>query len=163
MVKSDESIKKEKDNPTNRHCWLDIYLVVIIFILILVPFALIITFSEFEPYHVVAGNPVRNAAQAAQITINSEKDTQWNVPGATGGKTFVLSDSQGNIVTIETQAFDSAESRDAIVRTHNSNVVGKGKPVGELFVVGQHLIYITPANSQVFKELLPELKKFRNL
>ncbi len=163
MMTSVKSGKQEKGGSSNRHFWLDIGLVVFLVVIFLIPFALIIAVSGPEPYHIVAGNPVKNAAQAVGITINSENDTQWNVPGAMGGKRFVLSDSQGNIVTIETQAFDSAESRDAMINTYNSNKIGKGKPVGDLIIVGQHLIYITPANNPLIKEISQELKKYRSI
>ncbi len=54
-----------------------------------------------EPYHVVSGEPLRDAAQAAGITVVSATDSTWQVAGATGGKTYTLSDENGNIYTVQ--------------------------------------------------------------
>jgi len=133
-------------------------LVLFIVIMFLIPCALIIYASEEAGYHQVSGEPVAEAAQMNNITVVSSKDSQWNLPGATGGKTYVLSDNNGNTLTLATQAFDSAESRDAAIRSYNSHPVGRGKPVTGLIVVGQHVIYASPANSPILKELAPALK-----
>jgi hypothetical protein len=87
------------------------------------------------------------------------KNTTWNLPGTTGGKTYVLTDNNGEVVTVSTQSFDSAESREAAIRIYNAQSVGRGKPVGSLVVLGQHLIYVTPAHSGILERLAPELKK----
>jgi hypothetical protein len=134
-------------------------LVLFLVLMVLIPCALIIFVSEEVPYRVVPGEPVRDAAQAVGITITSVKDTTWNLTGATGGRTYVLSDTAGNTVTLSTQSFGSAESRDAAIRLYNAHPLGKGKPVGSLIVVGQHLVYVTPANSPILENLAPELKK----
>ncbi|MDD1694481.1 MAG: hypothetical protein LUQ71_07135 [Methanoregula sp.] len=134
-------------------------LMLFLILMFLIPCALIIFVSEEVPYRVVAGEPVRDAAQAAGITITSVRDTTWNLTGATGGKTYVLSDRSGNVVTLSTQAFDSEESRDAAIRLYNAHPLGRGKPVGSLLVVGQHLVYVTPANSEILAEIAPHLKK----
>jgi len=128
-------------------------------LMFLIPCVMIIFVSEEVPYRIVPGEPVRAAAQAAGITIASVKDTTWNLTGATGGKTYVLTDRAGNTVTMATQAFDSAESRDAAIRLYNAHPVGRGKPMGSLLVVGQNLVYVTPANSGILTEIAAELKK----
>jgi hypothetical protein len=125
----------------------------------LLPCVMIILISEEEPYYPVSGEPVKDAAQAAGITVTNVKDTVWSLSGATGGKTYVLSDSSGNVVTVSTQSFDSAESRDAAIRLYNAHPVGRGKPVGSLVVVGQILVYITPANSEILQKIAPELQE----
>ena len=134
-------------------------LVLFLVLMFLIPCIMIIFVSEEVPYRIVPGEPVRDVAQAMGISVTSVKDTTWNLPGATGGKTYVLTDSAGNVVTVSTQAFDSAESRDAAIWLYNANPVGRGKPMGSLMVVGQHLIYITPANSEILQRIAPELKK----
>ena len=128
-------------------------------LMFLIPCVLVIFVSEEVPYRIVPGEPVKDAAQAAGITITSVKDTSWNLTGSTGGKTYVLTDRSGNVVTMSTQAFDSAESRDAAIRLYNAHPVGRGKPVGSLLVVGQHIVYVTPANSPILEEISGELKK----
>ncbi|MDP2795907.1 MAG: hypothetical protein Q8N94_00165 [Methanoregula sp.] len=135
--------------------WLSIFLV----ILFLIPVGVIIFVSEESPYHQVSGEPVNEAALATGITVASVKDTTWNLPGATGGKTYVLTDNSGEVVTVSTQTFDSGEAREAAIRLYNAHPVGRGKPVGSLVVLGEHLVYVTPANSDILTRLAPELKK----
>lgn len=134
-------------------------LVLFLVLMFLIPCIMIIFVSEEVPYRIVPGEPVRDAAQTTGITVTSIRDTVWNLTGATGGKTYVLTDSAGNVVTISTQVFDSAESRDAAIRLYNANPVGRGKPMGSLIVVGQHVVYVTPANSEILQRIAPELKK----
>ncbi|MCX6688317.1 MAG: hypothetical protein NTZ39_01240 [Methanoregula sp.] len=134
-------------------------LLLLLIVMILVPVGLIIFVSGEVPYRIVPGEPVREAAQNSGITVTSVKDTMWNLPGATGGKLYTLSDNAGNILTLSTQTFDSAESRDGAIRIYNAHPVGRGKPVGSLIVIGQHVIYVTPANSPILQQIAPELKK----
>jgi hypothetical protein len=138
---------------------LEIGLFIFLIVVVLMPFVLILGIAEASPYHQVSGEPVNEAAIATGITVASVKDSTWNLPGATGGKTYVLTDNKGETAIVSTQSFDSAESRDAAVRAYNAQPVGRGKPVGSLVVLGQHLVYVTPANSNILKTLAPELKK----
>ncbi|MDP3563893.1 MAG: hypothetical protein Q8R70_05330 [Methanoregula sp.] len=138
---------------------LEIGLFIFLIAMVLLPLGLVFIAAEVSPYHQVSGEPVNEAATATGITVASVKDTTWNLPGATGGKTYVLTDKTGETVIVSTQSFESAASRDAAVRSHNAQTVGKGKPVGSLVVLGQHLVYVTPANSDILKRLAPELKK----
>ncbi len=138
---------------------LEIGLFIFLVVVVLMPFVLILGIVNVSPYHQVSGEPVNEAALATGITIVSVKDASWNLPGAIGGKTYVLTDSSGDTVTVATQSFDSADSRDAAVRIYNAQSVGKGKPVGSLVVLGQHLVYVTPAHSSILERLAPELKK----
>ncbi len=57
-----------------------------------------------EPYHVVSGEPVREAVVNSGIKVVSAIDYQLPLPGATGGKIYTISDENGNIFTIRTQA-----------------------------------------------------------
>ncbi len=138
---------------------LEIGLFILVIMVVLMPFVLIMGIANASPYHPISGEPVKEAAQATGITIASVKDSTWNLPGALGGRTYVLTDNAGETITVSTQSFDSAESRDAAVRVYNAQQVGRGMPVGSLVVIGQHLIYVTPANSNILERLAPLLKQ----
>jgi len=137
----------------------EIGLAVLLVVLIVLPALLLGMIYGEAPYHVVPGEPVKEAADAAGISVASVKGTLWNMTGALGGKTYVLTDESGDTATIATQAFDSADSRDAAVRLYNAHAPGKGRAVGSLIVVGQYLIYATPANSPIFAKLAPALQQ----
>jgi hypothetical protein len=130
-------------------------------LMFILPFILIILMGGEVPYSVISGEPVKDAIKAAGVTVISTSDSTWNLPGATGGKTYVLSDAAGNTVTISTQSFDSADSRDAAIRLYNSHPVGRGHPVGSLIVIGSQLAYITPANSEILKEIGAALRNYQ--
>ncbi len=133
-------------------------LVIFLVLMFIMPFILVLFIEAESPYGAVTGEPVREAATTTGISVTSVKDTQWNLSGASGGKTYVLTDAAGNTVTIATQTFDSAESRDAAVLQYNSQSVGRGRPVGSLIVIRNQLVYITPANSPILTELGPVLR-----
>jgi len=134
-------------------------LVLFLILMFLLPVGMIIFVSGEVPFRLVSGEPLREAAQTAGITITSVKDTTWNLSGAVGGKTYTLTDRAGNTATISVQAFDSPASRDAAIRLYNSHPLGRGRPVGSLIVVGQYLVYTTPAGSPILREIAPELQK----
>jgi hypothetical protein len=138
--------------------WAVILILILIF---LVPIGWILVFSTAEPYHMVSGEPLRDAAQAAGITVVNVTNSTWPVPGATGGKTYTLSDENGNIYTVQSQSFDSAASRDAAIQLYNAQSVGRGRPVGKLIVIGNHLIYVKPYTSEILKRIAPGLKKLQ--
>jgi hypothetical protein len=137
----------------------EIGLVLLVAALFILPCLLLGLIYEAEPYHMVAGEPVKEAADAAGISVVSVKGTLWNQTGAVGGKTYTLTDPAGDTAIIATQAFDSAESRDAAIRLYNSHPIGKGKPVGSMIVVGQYIVYATPSNSPIFAKLVPALQQ----
>jgi len=62
---------------------------------------------------------------------------------------------------VQIQAFDSVESRDAAVQMYNTMTVGRSKPVGNLFAYGQYLIYVTPPNTALMKQIGAELQKMK--
>lgn len=138
---------------------MEIGLLALLIVIVLIPFGLILIAAEESPYHPVSGAPVSDAAKVTGISITSVQNTTWNMPGTTGGKMYILTDNSGEVITVSTQSFDSAESREAAIRQYNAHPVGHGKPVGSLVVLGQHLIYVTPANSDILQQLAPELKK----
>jgi len=137
----------------------EIGLALLVAALFILPCLMLGLIYEAEPYHTVAGEPVKEAADAAGISVVSVKGTLWNLTGATGGKTYTLTDTEGHTAYVATQAFDSAGSRDAAVRLYNAHAPGKGKQVGSMIVVGQYIIYATPANSPIFAKLVPALQQ----
>ena len=138
--------------------WAVILILILVFLL---PIGWMLVFYGAEPYHEVGGEPLRDAAQAAGITVVSATDSTWPVAGATGGKTYTLSDENGNIYTVQSQSFDSAESRDAAIQAFNAQSVGRGRPVGKLIIVGNHLLYVKPYTSEILKRIAPELQKLK--
>ncbi|HOX34489.1 MAG TPA: hypothetical protein P5217_01595 [Methanoregulaceae archaeon] len=135
-------------------------LAVLVILMFFVPIILLMAIYDTEPYHIVPGESFSEAMKAAGVSVVSEKDMTTSMQGQ-DWKTYMLSDKSGNTVTVSVKAFDSAESRDTAVQAYNSNTVGKGQPVGRLIVVGQYLVYVTPADSIVVKELSAELEKLR--
>jgi hypothetical protein len=135
--------------------------ILIILVMFLLPIIWIVALYPAEPYHIVSGEPLRDAAQAAEIKVVSATDSTWPVAGATGGKTYTLSDEAGNIYTVQTQLFDSAGSRDAAIQVYNAQSVGRGRPVGKLIIVGNHLVYVKPFTSEILKRIAPELQKLK--
>ena len=144
----------EVDNTT----WAVIFILVLI---ILLPIGWIMVVSIAEPYHVIPGEPVREAVVNSGIKVISAVDYHLPLPGATGGKIYTISDENGKIFTIQTQTFDSAESRDAAIQLHNAQSAGRGKPIEDMVVVGNHLIYVKPYMSGIVQKILPELQKKR--
>ena len=135
--------------------------ILILILIFLIPIGWILVFSTAEPYHVVSGEPLRDAAQAAGIKVVNATNSTWPVPGAIGGKTYTLSDENGNIYTVQSQSFDSAASRDAAIQVYNAQTVGRGRPVGKLIIVGNHLLYVKPYTSEILKGIAPELQKLQ--
>jgi ABC-type glycerol-3-phosphate transport system permease component len=152
------SKRRAKMKNEDGTAWAAILLLVL---MLLLPFLWILVGTTTEPYHVVSGEPLREAAQAAGITVVSATDSTWPVAGAIGGKTYTLSDESGNLYTIRTQKFDSAESRDSAVIAYNAQSVGRGRPVGKLIVVGNYLVYVQPFTSAILKRIAPELQKLK--
>jgi len=135
--------------------------IIILILVFMIPIGWILVGFTAEPYHVVSGEPLREAAQAAGIKVVSTADSTWPVAGAMGGKTYTLSDENGKIYTVKTQVFDSAGSRDAAVILYNSQSVGRGRPVGNLIVIGNYLVYVQPYNSGILERIAPELQKMK--
>lgn len=142
----------EKDSST----WVVFIILVIIFLL---PIGWIFLAYPAEPHYVVKGEPVREAAEAAGIQVVSATDVTWPLSGAQGGKAFLLEDTSGNTLAIQTQRFASAEARDAAILTFGAQSVGKGKTTGILMVVGDQVIRIGPDSGGMLKRIGPELRE----
>jgi len=137
----------------------EICLALIVAVMFVLPCLMLGMIYEAEPYHVIPGEPVKTAMDTAGISVVDVKGTLWNMTGALGGKTYTLTDPEGDTAYVATQAFDSAGSRDAAVRLYNAHAPGKGKQVGSMIVVGQYIVYATPANSPIFAKLVSALKQ----
>jgi hypothetical protein len=135
--------------------------IIILIVFVLVPFALVALFFPAQPPYTVSGEPVHEASQAAGITVVNVTNVTWPMAGATGGRIYVLADQAGNSVNIQTQSFDSAESRDAAVQTLAAQSVGKGRTIGTLIVIGNHLIYAGPDPGGILNKIGPELRKIQ--
>jgi len=137
----------------------EIALAVLLAVLVVLPALMLGLIYGAAPYQVLPGEPVKKAADAAGISVVSVRGTLWNMTGAEGGKTYTLTDTEGDTAIIATQAFDSAVSRDAAVRLYNAHAPGKGLLVDRMMVVGQYLVYVTPANSPIFAQIAPALQQ----
>ena len=137
----------------------EIALAVFLVVVFILPFVFLGLLYSEAPYFTVTGEPVKEAADAAGISIVNVQGTLWNMTGALGGKSYTLTDPEGDTAIIATQAFDSADSRDAAVRLYYAHAPGKGRTVGSLIVVGQYVVYATPANSPILAKLAPALQQ----
>jgi hypothetical protein len=141
--------------------------IIVLAMIFLIPIGLCFySAPEAEPYTTLPEDPLLSAVHAAGATICDTTSTQWNVPGATGGTTYVIStdcraQTSANTITVQVQAFDSVESRDAAVQTYNTMTVGRGKPMGNLFAYGQYLIYVTPPNTALMRDIQEEIQKMK--
>ncbi len=136
--------------PVTRH---DIALLIFIVIIAILPCGLLVLLNSQVAYYPVTGEPVKDVLDAQGIILVSEQDNPWNLPGATGGKTYVIIDRDKQQTIISTQNFNSEESRDAAIRSWYAGGTGRGKPAGSLFVIGQHLIIVSPSDRPVLETL----------
>ena len=134
-------------------------IIIILFIFFLLPIGWIFIAYPAEPYRLVTGEPLREAAQAAGLTVVNSTDILWPLSGATGGKIYVLEDNTGNTLTVQTQTFDSVQSRDVAIQTYYAQTIGRGKPAGFVVVKGQQVIYVAPDQVGNLNRLVTELKK----
>jgi len=128
-------------------------LILFLVLMFLIPCGLVIVIASEIPFQKLASDPAERAVLADGFTITHVNTSTWNLPGASGGKTYTLTDRNGNTIVVATQMFESAEARDAAIRLHNANVVGRGRQVGSLIVHGQYLISVTPTNADIVRAL----------
>jgi hypothetical protein len=145
-------------NEVDNSAWA---VMLILILIILLPVGWVVVVATPEPYHEIRGEPLREALENSGITVTSAVDSTLPLPGVTGGKIYTISDENGKLVTIQTQSFDSAGSRDAAIKLHHAQSVGKGKPIEEMVVVGNHLIFVRPGTGGTIKKILPELQKIK--
>jgi len=128
-------------------------LVIFLFVIALIPAGLLVLNDTHVPYYPVTDEPVRELLDAEGIHIVSETDTLWNLYGAAGGRTYVIMDRDNQETIIATQNFTSEEARDAAIRSWHAHGTGRGRPVGSLFVHGQHLVVISPLDRPVLETI----------
>jgi hypothetical protein len=133
--------------------------IIVILLVVLIPIGALMAMTSPEPYHVTNGTLLREIADTTGLKVINDTNATLRLPGATGGHIFTVEDQNGNTFTIFTQSFDSVESRDAAIKAHNGQSVGKGRPLGELIVIGDQLIYIHPTSGAIKKTIVPELIK----
>jgi len=133
-------------NPTPR---MEHGLVVFLVLMFLIPCGLVIVVASEIPFRQVPSDPAERAILPDGYTITFANVTTWNLPGSLGGKTYVITDRNGNTILVETQAFASARERDAAIRVYNTNTIGRGRQVGGLIVHGQYIIAVTPSNPDI--------------
>jgi hypothetical protein len=133
--------------------------IVLLIVFVLIPFAMIVLAYPAVPYHPVPGEPVREAAVSSGIRVTNVTPVTWPLKGSLGGNKYTLTDETGSTLVIQTQRFDSALSRDGAVAVFSAQSVGKGKTVGTLFVVGDHVIHVSPDTAGILTRIGPELRK----
>lgn len=138
---------------------LEIVLVLFLFVIALLPPVLLIITDSHVPYYPSSGEPVRDVLAAQGATLVSVKDTHWNIPGTTGGSTYVILDKDGRETIISTQTFESDKARDAAIRSWHAGGTGRGRQAGALFIRGDTLITVTPADRPVIAMLGKYLKE----
>ena len=136
----------------------DIIVIGILVMIVIMPIGWLILLYPANPYFVVEGEPLREAAEAAGLEIIHTEDIFWPFPGATGGKIYLLEDDDGNTISVQTQRFESKVARNAAIRTYSAQGTGKGRTVGRLLVVGQEVIYISPDTSGILPKIAPAIK-----
>jgi hypothetical protein len=138
--------------------WIVVIILVMIFLL---PIGWIFLAYPAEPHYVVTGEPVREAAGATGITVISASNSTWPLVGAEGGMIYILGDDAGNTLAVQTQRFDSAESRDAAILTISTQTIGKGKTAGTLIVIGDQVIHFGPDPGGIISRVATELREKR--
>jgi hypothetical protein len=136
----------------------EILVIIIILALVVLPFGWVFVLFPGHPYYVRTGEPLREAAQSAGLKIVATTPVQWPFPGATGGNIYVLEDSAGNTVTVQTQTFESVQARNAAIQAFTTQTVGKGRPIGTILVQGQELIYVPADQTGILAQIASELK-----
>lgn len=134
---------------------LEIGLVILLGIMILLPFGIVSLVHPAQPFVPADENAVKTVLAKNSITIASEKNETWNVPGALGGMVYTVTDLDGSKTVIRTQTFDSEGSRDTAIRAWHAGHTGRGTVNGHLIVNGRQLVVVTPADRPVLTILAP--------
>lgn len=137
----------------------DIIAVILIVMIGVLPIGWVVLTHPAHPYFVVKGEPLREAADAAGLDIIHAEDVLWPFPGATGGRIYILQDDNGNTISIQTQRFESEETRNAVIRTYSAQGTGKGMTVGRMLVVGHEVIYISRDRSGIHPLIARGIRK----
>ncbi|GAB6286862.1 MAG: hypothetical protein STSR0009_30650 [Methanoregula sp.] len=129
--------------------------IVIILVVIALPIGAIMVFATPEPFHVITGDIISDAANNAGLMVVSSTNGTLMFQGATAGKSYTVADREGHLSLLYVQAFDSEESRNSAIRLYNAHSVAKGKPPGDLIIVGDTLVYIPASSASIKQWILP--------
>jgi len=129
--------------------------IIIMLVVIAVPIGAIMVLATPEPYHVITGDIISDAANKAGLNVVSSANGTLIFQGATAGKSYTIADKDGHLYILYIQAFDSEQSRDAAIRLYTAHAVAKGKPPGELIIVGDTLVYIPSPSAPIKQLMLP--------
>jgi len=129
--------------------------IVIILVVIAIPLGAIMVFVTPEPFHVTTGDIISDAAHNAGLRIVNSTNGTLMFQGATAGKSYTVADREGHLYILYIQTFDRVESRDAAIRLYNAHPVAKGKPSGDLIIVGDTLVYIPSSSASIKQLMLP--------
>ena len=141
-------------------------IVAIIFVLMLVglPMGWILISNEPPgPYYPTDADKVQAALKAAGLTICSETQYKWNVTGALGGNSFVISgdcsaSGQADAIKVYTQNFDSVEDRNSAVQFIQKSI-NKNDINGGVYTYGSFVIAVQgQAGGEPITETLAQVK-----
>ncbi|OPX66143.1 MAG: hypothetical protein A4E37_02091 [Methanoregulaceae archaeon PtaB.Bin056] len=135
--------------------------IAVLFVIVILPVGWILIAFPAEPHYPVPGEPVDNAVNASGVMLAHVNDITWQIPGAMGGRSYLLEDEEGHTLVVQTQVFETAESRDAAVVTYSAHTVGKGRPIGRIMVIGHQVVYIGPDPGGIFQRIAPLLREMR--
>jgi hypothetical protein len=136
--------------------------IAIIILVIAIPLGAILVFATHEPYQIITGDIISDAAHNAGLTVVGSTNSSLNFPGATTGKSYTISDKDGRQYVIFVQKFDSENSRDGAVRLYNAHSVAKGRPPGEIIIVGDSIIYVPSPSGPIKNIMLSGIKMQRS-
>ncbi|MBN1431508.1 MAG: hypothetical protein JW931_01910 [Methanomicrobiaceae archaeon] len=136
---------------------------ILVIAIVMLPVSFAVLTHGSDPYRIVAGDPIEAAAEKAGLAVCSETENTWNIPGAAGGRVYIISDNcdePSETVRIETQAFDSADSRDAAIKAFHTNIIGKTGTHGNMIVFGQYLIFTDSSGGSILGKIVEKLDEY---
>lgn len=120
-----------------------------------------------DPFSPVRGEPVRDAAQRAGISVCRVTDVADSTPGSNGCRLYMISTDcsspdPGNSVTVYVQEFKTEEARDAAIRGYHSQTIGHTRPGTVVVPYGASLILVRGAHSnEVVRVLFENLRQIK--
>jgi hypothetical protein len=121
--------------------------VILVVMIIMLPFGWILLSQEpAGPFtKETSVEKIKDAMIRAGIVLCSEKENTWDVPGAQGGMTYIISADckavdQSPDITIHVQKFASEETQNAAIRGFNAQT--RGKPNGVILTHGPYVILL---------------------
>jgi hypothetical protein len=115
--------------------------------IIILPMGWVLISSEPPgPYIKTESSRVQAALEATGLNLCQQTESTWQVSGALGGNSILVSDDcsegfSGEAIYIHTQNFDSVETRDAAVRLIQRSITIKALN-GAVYTYGSYVIAI---------------------